>query len=222
MGVILMLMTIGGLIVAGILLITSLITRKAWLTKFTVGCVAVWFVFYAVMLLGFSSASKGRVLAVGEAKEYCGFYLDCHMHSEVTSVRTAKAIGDRTARGSFYIVGVRIFSNARNPNITFRLVNPNAKVMVTDDSVIDRDLEAEALLPSAAIDLGGDIKGHQTIEKEIVFDIPDDLKNPKLDITEGYGIDNTIEAVLIDDEDSIGHGRTYFSLQPQVDTASVK
>ena len=174
------------------------------------------------LLLGFSSASKGRVLAVGEAKEYCGFYLDCHMHSEVTSVRTAKTIGDLIAKGSFYIVGVRIFSNARNPDITFRLINPNAKVMVTDDSVIDRDLEAEALLPSAAIDLGGDIKGHQTIEKEIVFDIPDDLKNPKLDITEGYGIDNTIEAVLIDDEDSIRHARTYFSLQPQVDTASVK
>lgn len=222
MGVLLMLMTIGGLMVAAILLVTSLITKKAWLTKFTLGGIAIWFVFYAVMLLGFSAASKDRVLGIGEAKEYCGFYLDCHLHSEITSVHTAKAIGDHTAKGRFYIIGVRVFSNARNPNIAFRLINPNAKVMVTDDSAIDRDLDAEALLPTAAVDLGGDIKGSQTIDKEIVFDIPDDLKNPKLDITEGYGIDNVIEAVLIDDEDSIRHGRTYFSLQPQGETADIQ
>lgn len=222
MGVLLMLMTIGGLVVAGILLIASLITKKAWLAKFTLGGVAVWFVFYTVMLLGFSLRSKEQVLGLNEAKEYCGFYLDCHMHSEVTSIRTAKTVGDRTAQGTFYIVGVRLFSDAKNPNITFRLLDPNAKVMVTVDSAIDRDLAAEAALPTAAVDLGGDIKGRQTIDKEIVFDIPNDLRDPKLDITEGYGIDNTIEAGLVDDEDSIRHARTYFALTPQTQLAGVE
>lgn len=223
MGVLLMLMTIGGLTVAAILLVASLITKRAWLTKFTLGGVAIWFLFYGVMLLGFSAASKDRVLGVGEAKEYCGFYLDCHLHSEVTSVRAAKTIGDRTAKGTFYIVGVRVFSNAKNPSIAFRLINPNARVIVNDDkAAIDRDLAAEALLPTAAVDLGGDIKGSQTIDKEIVFDIPDDLRDPKLAVTEGYGIDNTIEAVLIDDEDSIRHARTYFALTPQTQVAGVE
>ena len=137
-------------------------------------------------------------------------------------LRTTKQLGSETAKGAFYIVGVRIFSDARNPNIAFRLIDPNAKVFVTDDSMIDRDLAAESQLPSAAVDLGGEIKGRETIDKEIVFDIPADLTDPKLHIAEGYGIDNTIEAVLVDDEDSIRHGRTYFDLKEQNLAAGVK
>src|SRR4051794_27769673 len=103
MGVLLLLMTIGGLFVAVIMLVAASLTRKAWLAKFTVGGVAVWLAFYVVMLVGFSLASKEKVLAAGEAKEYCGFYLDCHLHTVVTGVRTAKMIGGRRASGTFYI-----------------------------------------------------------------------------------------------------------------------
>ncbi len=45
MGVLLMLMTIGGVIAAGILVAFSLFTKKTWLTKFTLGGVAVWVAF---------------------------------------------------------------------------------------------------------------------------------------------------------------------------------
>src|SRR5437667_11272121 len=117
MGVLLMLMTIGGLVVAAILLAVSLFTKKTWLTRFTLAGVAVWFVVYAVMLLGFSLTSTEKVLAVDEAKEYCGFYLDCHMHTAVTGVRSAKTIGDKTANGTFYIATVKVFSDAKNPQI---------------------------------------------------------------------------------------------------------
>jgi hypothetical protein len=171
MGVLLMLMTIGGLFVAVILLIVASLTRKGWLAKFTVAGVAVWLGFYAILLVGFSMASKTRVLEVGEAKEFCGFYLDCHMHAEMTSVRTSKSLGDRAANGTFYIVGLRVFSDAKNPNIAFRLIQPNAAVPVGDESLIRRDMAAEATLPSAGVDLGREIKGRETIEKEIVFDV---------------------------------------------------
>jgi len=220
MGVLLMLMTIGGLIAAGILLVVSLITRKAWLAKFTLGSVAVWLVFYGVMLVGVSAASQPRALGLGQAKEFCGFYLDCHMHAELTSVRTTGNIGDLAARGTFYIVGVRVFSDARNPNIRFRLIEPRAQIEVDDHRVIKRDLDAEALLPSAGVGLGGDIKGRETIEKEIVFDIPKDVSSPELHIAEGYGIDSVLEAVLIGDEDSILHARTFFTLPKAAETAS--
>ena len=113
MGVLLMLMTVGGLIVAAILLGISLLTGSAWLRNFVLGCVAIWFGFYFVMLLGFSLFSTEEILAVGEAKEYCGFYLDCHMHTAVTDIRTAKYIGNRTANGEFYIVTVKVFSDAK-------------------------------------------------------------------------------------------------------------
>ena len=207
-----MLLTIGGLLAAGVLFAIAWLNESRWLKKVVLGGVAIWFAFYAAMLLGYSAASKDRVLAVGEPKEFCGFYLDCHMHAEVTSVQTANRIGDRTAQGTFYIVGVRVFSDAKNPGIAFRLIEPRALIEVDDHTAITRDLDSEALLPTAAVDLGGDIKGRQTIDKEIVFDVPATLPDPRMQIAEGYGIDHAIESVLIDDEDSIFHARSYFDL----------
>ncbi len=62
MGVLLILMTIGGLIVAAVLLVLSLFTKRAWLAKFTLGGISIWFVFYTTILLGFSLTSKERML----------------------------------------------------------------------------------------------------------------------------------------------------------------
>jgi hypothetical protein len=215
-------MTIGGLVAAAIVLIAALFTKKRWLVRFTLAGVAVWLVFYAAILLGYSAVSKDRVLSVGEAKEFCGFYLDCHMHVKLTSVRTTDRIGDRAAKGTFYVVGLRVFSDAKNPNIPFRLIEPRAMIEVDDTTSIKRDLDAEALLPTAAVDLGGDIKGRETIDKEIVLDVPATLADPKLSIAEGYGIDSAIEAILIDDEDSIRHARTYFDIREQDLASGVK
>src|SRR5438067_11334015 len=113
MGVLLMLMTIGGVIAAAVLVAIALITGKRWLLTFTLGGVALWFAFYTVMLIGFSLASTEKTLALNESKQYCGFYLDCHMHTAVTGVRTTKTFGDRSANGQFYIVTVKVFSDAK-------------------------------------------------------------------------------------------------------------
>lgn len=207
-----MLLTIGGLLAAGVLFAVAWLNESAWLKKFLLGGVAIWLAFYAVMLLGASLLSKDRVLGVGQPKEFCGFYLDCHMHAEMTSVRTANQIGNRVAKGTFYIVGLRVFSDAKNPNIAFRLIEPRALIEVNDHTAITRDLDAEVLLPTAAVDLGGEIKGSQTIDKEIVFDVPATLPDPRMQIAEGYGIDSAIEAILIGDEESIFHARSYFDL----------
>jgi len=222
MGVLLMLMTIGGLAVATPLLLFSLITKRTWLTRFTLAGIAIWFVFYGAMLLGFSLTSNERVLAVGEAKEYCGFYLDCHMHTAVTGVRTAKTIGDKQANGLFYIANVKVFSDAKNPNIALHLIEPKARVVLSDGGKIERDLIAESKLPAKGVMLDADIHNNETIEKEIVFDVPATAADAKLLITEGYGIDKTIEHVLIGDEDSIFHGQTFFELKEQNVVAGVK
>jgi hypothetical protein len=215
-------MTIGGLVVAALLLAVSLITKKCWLTRFTLSGVAVWLVFYAVMLLGFSLTSSEKVLGAGEAKEYCGFYFDCHMHTTVTGVRTAKTIGDQTANGRFYIVIVKVFSDAKNPNIKLHLIEAKARVVLANGEKIARDEAAEASLPTAGVSLDRDITNLETIEKEIVFDVPADAANPKLLITEGYGIDKSIEHILVGDEDSLFHAQTFFELKEQNDTAGVK
>jgi len=222
MGVLLILLSIGGVIAAVIVAIIALVTKKSWLLKFTFAAVVVWFLFYGVMLVGFSAASTERELGLNEPKAYCGFYLDCHLHTAVTGVRTSKEIGGLAADGLFCIVNIKVFSDARNPNIVFRLTTPDASVVDSSGNRYYRDEQAESRLPSAGIDLGGDIRSHDTIEKEIVFDLPQGVPNPRLDIIDGYGIDHAIDAVLIDDEDSLFHKRNYFKLREQTETAGVK
>lgn len=219
MGVLLMLMTIGGLIVAAILLPVSLYTKKAWLTRFTLGGVAVWFAFYAVVLFSTSLLSTEKTLGLKEPKPFCGFYLDCHMHTAVSTVRTTKTLGGRTAEGEFYIVKVEVFSDAVRAILGLTTLGAN----VIDDKGrhYHRDLAAEAqLAPQPEFEKL--IGPEESFTKEIVFDLPTVAKNPRLDLREGFGIDHMIETVLVGDEDSILHKRTYFKLTEQSQTASVK
>lgn len=214
-----MMMTIGGLIVAAVLFAISIYTKKTWLRNFVFGGVAVWFVFYFAMLLGFSVTSKEKDLALNEPKEFCGFYLDCHMHTSVTDVRRAKTIGNKTASGEFYIVKVKVFSDAKAA--TIGLITVDAKVLDKQRHSYYRDLDAEAQLPPQP-DFEKPISPVENFEKEIVFDLPGDIQNPRLDIREGYGIDHTIEALLVDDEDSVLHKRNYFKLMEPAQTAAVQ
>ena len=209
MGVLLMLMTIGGLIVAAVLLVVAWLNESAWLRKFVIGGVAVWIGSYAVMLLAFSFASTEKTLALNEAKQYCGFYLDCHLHTAVTNVRRAKTVGGITASGQFYVVRVKVFSDAKRA--TLGLLAVDAKVVDADNRRYARDLEAETQVGEQP-PFDRKISPAESFEKEIVFDLPENVLGPRLDIKEGYGIDHVIEAVLIDDEDSIFHKRNFFEL----------
>jgi len=212
MGVFLMLMTIGGLIAAAILLAVAWLNESAWLKKFVIGSVAIWFVFYIAMLFGSSFASTEKTLSIGAAKEYCGFYFDCHMHAAVTNVTRAKTIGNKAAVGEFYIVTVKVFSNARRA--TLGLLTVDAHIKDAGGNLYTRDMDTESKLPSQpAFDQKVGPMG--SYEKEIVFDLPVEVENPRLDIREGYGIDHVIEAALVDDEDSIFHKRNFFGLTEQ-------
>jgi hypothetical protein len=206
-----MLLTTGGLLAAGVLFAIAWLNESAWLKKFVLGGVAIWLAFYALMLIGASLMSKERLIAIGdkEGKEYCGFYLDCHMHTAVSAVRRVKTIGNKTANGVFYIVTVNVFSNASRA--TLGLLTVDAHVVDVAGRTYTRDLTAEeALAPQP--DFERQVGPNEHFDKEIVFDLPVDVAQPKLDIREGYGIDHAIESVLIDDEDSIFHARNYFKL----------
>src|SRR3982751_4154889 len=113
MGAILLLMTIGGSIIAAVLLAISIWKDKSWLRNFVFGGVVVWYSFYIIAFLMSSIFSEEKTLALNKPKEFCGFYLDCHIHTAVADVRKTKTIGDKTANGEFYIVKVKVFSNAK-------------------------------------------------------------------------------------------------------------
>jgi hypothetical protein len=212
MGVLLMLMTIGGLILTTVLFGIAWLNDSSWLKKFVLGGAAIWLIFYVAMLLGFSFTSTEKTLQTGEAKEYCGFYLDCHMHTAVTAVQKTKTLGNKTANGEFYIVSVKVFSNARRA--TLGLLTVDAHVVDASGETYARDMQAESQLPPQP-DFERQITPGETFEKQIVFDLPGGVQNPRLDLREGYGIDHLIEAVLINDEDSIFHKRNLFALRSE-------
>jgi len=216
MGVLLMLMTIGGLLVAAVLFAVALYTGKVWLRNFVCGGIAIWTIFYFTMLFGFSLVSSERELSLNEPKQFCGFYFDCHMHTAVTDVRRAKTIGNKTAAGEFYIVTVKVFSDAKAA--TLGLLTVDAHVVDAVDQKYTRDMDAEtALGPQPEFDKK--ISPVESFQKKIVFDLPENVDEPRLDIRDGYGIDHAIEAVLVDDEDSIFHNRNYFKLETRIETA---
>lgn len=215
MGVILMAMTIGGLLIAGVLLIISFAAKKTWLRTFVLGGVTTWFVGYIILLLVGSIFSEEKTLGLNEPKEFCGFYLDCHMHTSVSDVKKTRTIGDKTANGEFYIVKVKVFSDAKR--VDLGLLNP--KLYVIDDNG-KRYARVEAV-ENPAPPFDQKVPAGGSFEREVVFDLPADVKNPRLDIAEGIGIDKVIETVLIGDEDSIFHKRNYFKLEEQTQTAGV-
>ena len=191
-------------------LIVAFWKKLSWLKKFVFGGVSVWFIFYAIMLFGFSLLSEEKTLVLNEPKEFCGFYLDCHMHTAVTGVRKAKTIGDKKQMANFTLCKVKVFSDARQA--TLGLITVDAKVVDESKNEYKRDEEAEKQLGEQP-PFDRRITPTESFEKEIVFDLPADVKNPRLDIREGFGIDHVIEAVLVDDEDSVLHKRKFYKFE---------
>lgn len=208
-----MLMTIGGVTVAAVLLTIAIYTGKVWLRNFVFGGGAVWFVFYFAMLLGFSLTSQERELVLDEPKEFCGFYFDCHMHTAVTGVRTTKKIGNKTAKGEFYIVAVKVSSDAKRATLGFG----GLELFVVDDArnVYHPSTDVENPEPPFTRPVGAG----ESFETEIVFDLPADVQDPRLDIHDDHG---WIETLLVDDEDSLLHKRAYFKLDGHEQTATLK
>jgi hypothetical protein len=207
-----MVMTVGGIMIAAVALTISFVLKAAWLRKFILGGVGLWLMFYTALLLGTSLLSTEKELAIAEPKEFCGFYLDCHMHSAVKAVRRTKTIGDRRAHGEFYVVSIEVFSDAVRAKLSLK--KPGATVYDAAGEHYHRDREAEALLGPQP-EFNKLIGPEESFIKEVVFDLPADERDPRLDIREGFGIEHMIEAVLIGDEDSIFHKRTYFKLDSE-------
>lgn len=216
MGVIFLTMTIGGLIIAAILLAAAYSTKTNRLKTFVLGGVVTWFAAYAILFFISSFFSVERTLNLNEPKEFCGFYLDCHLQTAVTDVRRAKTIGDKTANGEFYAIKVKVANDARR--VELALHDPQFEVVDANNRRYKRieDLTAPGNPFERKVPTGG------AFEDEIVFDLPANVQNPRLDIREGIGIDRAIEAILIGDEDSLGHKRNYFKIEPRTQTASIR
>ena len=180
------------------------------------GAAAIISLLYGGGVVAASAASHDRLLAPGETKWFCGFYLDCHLGVSVQAV-------EKTPGGS-HVLTLRLHNSAKNPNVNMRLYQPRAEIVDASGNHYARSAAAEAALAGSGRPpvLGTEtIVMHQPVEATIAFDLPAGIQSPRLLVSEGWLVDKLIELALVDDENSFLHGRTYIALDPSaVQTAA--
>ena len=126
------------------------------------------------------------------------------MHTAVTDVRKTKTIGNKTANGEFYIVKVKVFSDAKRATLGFG----GLKLFVIDGDGRQYPHSPEVGPPEPWFTRP--VPAGESFERDVVFDLPSDVRNPRLDMHDDQGL---IEKFVVDDEDSIFHKRNYFKLE---------
>ena len=193
-----------------------------------VGGAAILALGYAGGVITASAASTEKIIERGDIKWFCGFYLDCHLGMSVE--RTEKVASLPTASGSvrpagaFHVLTLRLHNSAKNPNVDMLLYRPDARIIDALGNQYTRSAAGEAALagsrrPAA---LGPETKvTHIPVDATIVFDLPANVQQPRLQVSEGWVVDRIIELGLMDDENSVFHKRSFFSIDSSLDrTAS--
>lgn len=213
-----LLLTLVALLVGAIMFIYALVAHEHGLAKTVTVAALAWAAIYFGALLIFSATSEEKVLAMHERKPFCGFYLDCHLGVSVENVEKTKTLGDgprqRTAGGIYYVVTVKVSSDAKAA--TLSLSEPETVIVDDHGQKYERALEAENQLASAK---GKPVSFTQEVgpqggffTQDLVFDLPQNVKNPRLLLNEGDRIERFIELFVIGDEDSLLHKKTELGL----------
>lgn len=163
---------------------------------------------YGAGVLVVSLTSHEQLLPVGETKYFCGFYLDCHIGVDVLGDSLAPDIGGQRASGVFHVVTLRFTSSAVRE--TLRPWRVGMFLQGTDGVRYGRDEGAERAL-GAGSDIERDIGPGGSYIVRVVFDVADDARSPRLMVHQGPEL-MFPEAVLIGDEASLLHRKTWLAL----------
>jgi hypothetical protein len=90
--------------------------------------------------------------------------------------------------------------------------------------VVDVRRTATLGLPPNEVRAAGEfyaVSANSPFTTPIVFDLPTNVRDPKLLVTDTPGVDRAIEGLLIGDEDSFLHKRTYHALTAGSATVAV-
>lgn len=222
------LLLLTALTVGGALLIAFISWRRhrPKIAQTFAGGAALVTVAYIAGVLVASAGSHEQTIAQGETKWFCGFYLDCHLGMSVEGADQVSTLPTRsgalTAKGAFHIITLELKNSARNPNVDMLLYKPVAKIVDASGTEYTRSTAAEAALDATRPPtLGLETKvQHEPVRATLVFDLPANIQQPRLMVSEGWIVDRIIELGLIDDENSIFHKREFFSIDGTTRTAS--
>jgi len=177
---------------------------------------------YLLSLVAVSLLSEPRLLAVGRTSRFCGLYLDCHRMVTIESVRYAETLAGERARGRFALVTVRLASDAAG--VTLWSGRLGATLRGTGGVVYPRAHRAERALAAAGVAAGlpnVPLPAGVPVRSTIVFDIPVDAGVLRLRVRDGGWFTRLTELLLIGDDDSFLHARTWFVLDPPADLAAL-
>ncbi len=205
---------------AGLLLVLTVasvglsFSRRQWL-RYSLGAILLLLIGYGSLLLGFSVFSHERTLARGQEKYFCE--LDCHLAYSVQQVERVKQIGDTVASGEFYVVTIRV----RFDETTTAPWRPRDVPLTPDPlNFMLVDAHGDAVPPSASGQKAWDalhggspylfspLRPGESAEAAFIFDAPPAMRSPRLlAFIAGFP-----SQVLIGDENSLLHKKTYFSM----------
>jgi len=205
--------TAGLAVLLAVATIVLLFTRRAW-ARYTLAAIVVLLAGYAAVLAFFSWASYDRTVARGDEKFFCA--LDCHIAYSVQGVERMKTIGDATAQGQFVVVRVRSHFDERTiaPWRGNGALAPDPPTLELVDgkgrsyAVSPTGQQAWERVDGHSHSLSDPLRPGESYLTTWVFDVPADA--PSLRLFAGWhGFPSDL---LVGDEDSPGHGKTYFAL----------
>jgi len=203
---------------AGLAFVAALAAGRLRIAKRVFAGAAMYAVVYAGTLLGFSAASKEMVLAAGQTKYFCE--IDCHMAYSVSGVTTAKTLGEgergATAGGQFYVVTLRSWFDEKT--ISSRRGKeaplwPNPREVYALDEAGNRyipSLPGQKAVVSSTVPLTQPLRPGESYETTLVFDLPAGVQHPRLLVADGF----PLSALLVGHENSFGHKKAFFALEP--------
>ncbi len=209
-----MLLTLLGVVGAVVVLLFALQKKQRRLAlRVGLGMVA-WGVIYVGLLLAVSLTSPAHMLGLHQRKAFCGAYLDCHVGVSVENVeQVAQVAGQGSERGVFYLVTVRVSSDARQA--TLSLDHTEATVTDAAGRTYERAVAVENALEGqrgTPVLFEGRVAAGEGYAKILIFDMPADAPEPRLLVTALAPLERFVEFFLIGDEDSFLHKKTYFQL----------
>ncbi len=172
---------------------------------------------YVSLVAAVSMSSQERVLPMGVAKRFCGFYLDCHAMVSVVDVEFAETLGmgpqAATASGTFYVITLERSSDARG--VPIGLSRPVAEIVDADGqryAPSPPGMRALETTDGVQPPLGTPVLEGSPYRVKLVFDLPEGVASPRLRIHESDWLARLSEMFLIGDEDSFLHKKTLLAV----------
>lgn len=205
-------------LLVGLAFVYTLVKRKFRANKLVLAAAALIAIVYIGLMLLFSIRSRDQVLARGQEKHFCE--IDCHLAYSIVDVKDSKTLGDPPQQissvGTFRSITIktRFDEDTISPSRGNGLLYPNSRVVTLIDENGRRYLpsvEANRLLEQKQ--LGGTamttpLRPGESYTTTVVFDLPPDVHNPSLLITEGEWVTHFV----IGHENSPLHKQTKLQL----------